>query len=118
MATFRRDVAGSLDIVTNNVQPIHAEVKPEIKPATVKPCSASNKPAGIEPGIVFQVVPPTSGAVFQKSLRKSLPATTKLDLIRSVNRILALLVLLLTATVEVYPILAQLFATIYDYMIE
>ncbi|KAI8433719.1 hypothetical protein MSG28_015707 [Choristoneura fumiferana] len=97
---FRRDVAGSLDIVTNNVQPIHAEVKPEIKPATVK------------------VVPPTSGAVFQKSLRKSLPATTKLDLIRSVNRILALLVLLLTATVEVYPILAQLFATIYDYMIE
>ncbi|KPJ16347.1 hypothetical protein RR48_04612 [Papilio machaon] len=54
---------GALDIVTNNAQPIHAEVKRENaeaveKTLTLQPCSESQRkvvPSKIEPGVVFQV---------------------------------------------------------------
>ncbi|CAH2061873.1 unnamed protein product, partial [Iphiclides podalirius] len=63
-ARRKREAVGALDIVTNNAQPIHAEVKPE------------NGEVG------GKVTPPKTLFYEAISLRKSLPLTSKLDLIR------------------------------------
>ncbi|CAH2061874.1 unnamed protein product, partial [Iphiclides podalirius] len=84
-ARRKREAVGALDIVTNNAQPIHAEVKPENGEVGGKKCSKSHRkrlPSKIEPGVVFQVTPPKTLFYEAISLRKSLPLTSKLDLIR------------------------------------
>ncbi|XP_063390123.1 uncharacterized protein LOC134675743 [Cydia fagiglandana] len=145
----RRDVVGgSLDIVSKNVQPIHADVKTDIvsknvqpihadvksdmtvteQPTsrtthctfqstleTLQPCSTGYVPSQIEPGIVFQVTPPVT--IFKQSLRKSLPAPSRLELIRSISRLATVVVLAFTALVELYPTLAHLFNTFYSFMV-
>ncbi|CAK1595010.1 unnamed protein product [Parnassius mnemosyne] len=115
----KRDAVGALDIVTNNAQPIHAEVKPENAEVREKQCSLSRRkhvPSQIEPGVVFQVTPPKPAIYEAKSLRKSSPLTNRLDLIRGISRILTLLVLAVSAIFEFYPVVRQTYDTIIDIM--
>ncbi|XP_063543372.1 uncharacterized protein LOC134751815 isoform X2 [Cydia strobilella] len=92
----REVVGGSLDIVSKNVQPIHADVKSEMT-------------------VTEQVTPPVT--IFQQSLRKSLPVPSRLELIKSISRLAAVVALALTALVELYPALAHLFNTFYSFMV-
>ncbi|KPI94101.1 hypothetical protein RR46_13266 [Papilio xuthus] len=111
--------AGALDIVTNNAQPIHAEVKRENAEVAEKPCSESQRnvvPSKIEPGVVFQVTPPKEVVFETKSLRKSTPLTTKLDLIRGISRIITLSVLALSAIFEFFPFLRQAYDAVIEIM--
>ncbi|XP_045507704.1 uncharacterized protein LOC123703671 [Colias croceus] len=88
----RRDAVGSLDIVTNNVQPIHADVKND--------------------GFSEKVLPPRE--TYYQSLRKSFPLTTTLDLVRAISRLFTFIVLGTSAAIELYPVLQSLYETVYD----
>ncbi|XP_048000186.1 uncharacterized protein LOC125237225 isoform X3 [Leguminivora glycinivorella] len=111
---YRREVGGTLEIVSKNVQPIHADVKSEMT-VTEQPCSTGYVPSQIEPGIVFKVTPPAT--IFQQSLRKSLPVPSRLELIRSISRLAAVVALAFTALVELYPALAHLVNTLYSFIV-
>ncbi|XP_048000184.1 uncharacterized protein LOC125237225 isoform X1 [Leguminivora glycinivorella] len=130
---YRREVGGTLEIVSKNVQPIHADVKSEMTvteqltsgstrctfesptETTEVPCSTGYVPSQIEPGIVFKVTPPAT--IFQQSLRKSLPVPSRLELIRSISRLAAVVALAFTALVELYPALAHLVNTLYSFIV-
>ncbi|KAG6464297.1 uncharacterized protein LOC115452968 [Manduca sexta] len=113
----KRDTSGALHILTNHAQPIHADVKQERNGDTNdKRCSGNHLPASIEPGVVFQVLPPSNVGYELKSLRKSSPLTNKLDLIRSISRVATLSVLLISAILEFYPMLQHLYYTIYSFV--
>ncbi|XP_013178391.1 PREDICTED: uncharacterized protein LOC106125656 [Papilio xuthus] len=90
--------AGALDIVTNNAQPIHAEVKRE------------------NAEVAEKVTPPKEVVFETKSLRKSTPLTTKLDLIRGISRIITLSVLALSAIFEFFPFLRQAYDAVIEIM--
>ncbi|XP_060807900.1 uncharacterized protein LOC132903502 [Amyelois transitella] len=87
----KRDVGGTLNIQTNHAQPIHADVKPEAVDVTEK------------------VTPPKDAVYELKSLRKSLPLTDTLELIRSISRVTTLTVLLVSAIVEFFPLIQHLY---------
>ncbi|XP_045540643.1 uncharacterized protein LOC106709425 [Papilio machaon] len=89
---------GALDIVTNNAQPIHAEVKRENAEAVEK------------------VTPPKEMVFETKSLRKSTPLTTKLDLIRGISRIITLSVLAISAIFEFFPFFRQAYDAVIEMM--
>ncbi|CAF4944498.1 unnamed protein product [Pieris macdunnoughi] len=108
----RRDVVGALDIVTNNVQPIHADVKND-QALSEKPCLKSlrnNRPARIEPGVVFKVTPPKDTF----SLRRNFPLSSTLDLFRAISRLITVTVLAVSAGIEFYPVLQGFYETIHE----
>ncbi|XP_050555764.1 uncharacterized protein LOC118276950 isoform X1 [Spodoptera frugiperda] len=120
---IKRDAAGALHIVTNHAQPIHADVKSEAPTEITEktgeqPCSKG--PDHIEPGVGFLVTSPedTVTTYEVKSLRKSLTLTppTTLTLIRSVSRVVTLLVLFVSAILEFYPTFSKLVCTIFSFM--
>ncbi|XP_039761800.1 uncharacterized protein LOC120634959 isoform X1 [Pararge aegeria] len=118
LARRKRDATGALDILTNHAQPIHADVKYDHSTVD-KPCPKTyvgNFPSNIEPGTVFQVAPPKDAIYKGKSLRKSLPRTTGLDIVRAVSRVVTLIALVFTAVVEFYPLIRRLYYTVYDFM--
>ncbi|XP_031765262.1 uncharacterized protein LOC116412977 isoform X1 [Galleria mellonella] len=116
LARHKRDVVGALDIHTNHVQPIHADVKTE-KDDNTKPCPTNPiVPPMIELGTVFQVIPPIDVQHIDRSLQKSLPITDTIDLVRSISRVTTLFVLLTSAIIEFFPLIQQLFLTIYSYV--
>ncbi|XP_045485521.1 uncharacterized protein LOC110993841 [Pieris rapae] len=88
---LRRDAEGSLDIVTNNVQPIHADVKND-------------------QAISEQVTPPKD--IF--SLRRSFPLLSTLDLFRAISRLISVTVLAVSAGIEFFPILQGFYETIHE----
>ncbi|XP_053620993.1 uncharacterized protein LOC128681247 isoform X2 [Plodia interpunctella] len=94
----KRDVGGTLNIVTNHAQPIHADVKPE----------ASE--------IAEKVTPPKDAIYEVKSGRKSFPLTDTLDLIRSVSRVTSLVILLISAVIEFFPLIEHLYNIINLYI--
>ncbi|XP_049881982.1 uncharacterized protein LOC126378004 [Pectinophora gossypiella] len=101
-ARYKRDNAvGALDIVTNNAHPIHAEVKSE-----------SLVPIG-DISTADKVTPPKDSIYPSKSLRKSWPLTSRLDLVRSVTRVVTLVVLVISAAFEFYPLLQHLYDLYY-----
>ncbi|XP_045781208.1 uncharacterized protein LOC123878151 isoform X2 [Maniola jurtina] len=100
LARRKRDAAGALEIRTNHAQPIHADVR--------------NDHTGVDK-ITFQVTPPRDTIYQDKSLRKSLPRTTGLDIVRAVSRLVTLVALVFTV-VEFYPLAQQLYYTVYDFM--
>ncbi|XP_050555765.1 uncharacterized protein LOC118276950 isoform X2 [Spodoptera frugiperda] len=104
---IKRDAAGALHIVTNHAQPIHADVK-------------SEAPTEITEKTGEQVTSPedTVTTYEVKSLRKSLTLTppTTLTLIRSVSRVVTLLVLFVSAILEFYPTFSKLVCTIFSFM--
>ncbi|XP_061725151.1 uncharacterized protein LOC133531072 isoform X1 [Cydia pomonella] len=111
----RRDVVGgSLDIVSKNVQPIHADVKSEMT-VTEQPTSRSTHCTFESTHDTLQVTPPVT--IFHQSLRKSLPVPSRLELIKSISRLAAVVALAFTALVELYPALAHLLNTFYSFMI-
>ncbi|XP_045781207.1 uncharacterized protein LOC123878151 isoform X1 [Maniola jurtina] len=117
LARRKRDAAGALEIRTNHAQPIHADVRND-HTGVDKPCPKTylgNFPSNIEPGTVFQVTPPRDTIYQDKSLRKSLPRTTGLDIVRAVSRLVTLVALVFTV-VEFYPLAQQLYYTVYDFM--
>ncbi|XP_052742920.1 uncharacterized protein LOC128198957 [Bicyclus anynana] len=91
----KRDATGALEIRTNHADPIHADVKYDPPHDKVTP------PKDILQGT---------------SYRKSLPHTTRLDIVRALSRLVALLALLFTAVVEFYPLVYNLYYMIYDFM--
>ncbi|XP_031765266.1 uncharacterized protein LOC116412977 isoform X2 [Galleria mellonella] len=97
LARHKRDVVGALDIHTNHVQPIHADVKTEKDDNT-------------------KVIPPIDVQHIDRSLQKSLPITDTIDLVRSISRVTTLFVLLTSAIIEFFPLIQQLFLTIYSYV--
>nr|XP_049707848.1 uncharacterized protein LOC126056952 [Helicoverpa armigera] len=104
----KRGASGALHIVTNHAQPIHADVKSETSTDNVE--KVSNE----------QVTPPEDGLTTYevKSLRKSLsfaPPTT-LTLIRSISRVVTLVVLFVSAILEFYPTFHSLITTIIRFM--
>ncbi|XP_059045895.1 uncharacterized protein LOC131841591 [Achroia grisella] len=112
----KRDVVGALDIVTNDVQPIHAEVKQERNDNT-KPCPTNPiVPSMIESGTVFQVIPPSNVLHIQGSLRKSLPITDTIDLVRSISRGITFFVLIIYAVIEFFPGMQHLISIIWSYL--
>ncbi|XP_063543371.1 uncharacterized protein LOC134751815 isoform X1 [Cydia strobilella] len=110
----REVVGGSLDIVSKNVQPIHADVKSEMT-VTEQPTSRTTHCTFESTLETLQVTPPVT--IFQQSLRKSLPVPSRLELIKSISRLAAVVALALTALVELYPALAHLFNTFYSFMV-
>ncbi|XP_045781209.1 uncharacterized protein LOC123878151 isoform X3 [Maniola jurtina] len=96
LARRKRDAAGALEIRTNHAQPIHADVR--------------NDHTGVD-----KVTPPRDTIYQDKSLRKSLPRTTGLDIVRAVSRLVTLVALVFTV-VEFYPLAQQLYYTVYDFM--
>ncbi|XP_063630668.1 uncharacterized protein LOC134801971 isoform X2 [Cydia splendana] len=129
----RRDVVGgSLDIVSKNVQPIHADVKSDVVSKNVQPIHADVKsdmtvteqPTSRTTHCTFestletlQVTPPVTVTIFKQSLRKSLPVPSRLELIRSISRLATVVVLAFTALVELYPALAHLVNTFYSFVV-
>ncbi|XP_039761801.1 uncharacterized protein LOC120634959 isoform X2 [Pararge aegeria] len=97
LARRKRDATGALDILTNHAQPIHADVK-------------------YDHSTVDKVAPPKDAIYKGKSLRKSLPRTTGLDIVRAVSRVVTLIALVFTAVVEFYPLIRRLYYTVYDFM--
>nr|XP_034837698.1 uncharacterized protein LOC117993925 isoform X2 [Maniola hyperantus] len=97
LARCKRDATGALEIRTNHAQPIHADVK--------------NDHTGVD-----KVTAPKDTIYQDKSLRKSLPHTTGLDIVRAVSRLVTLVALVFTAVVEFYPLVQQLYYTVYDFM--
>ncbi|VVC96781.1 unnamed protein product [Leptidea sinapis] len=91
---FNGNSVGSLDILTNHAQPIHADVKTD--------------------GLTEKVTPPKDTIYQAKSLRKSFPLTTKLDLVRGISRIITLAVLTVGAAVEFYPFLLNLYNVVQE----
>ncbi|XP_075987858.1 uncharacterized protein LOC142984267 isoform X2 [Anticarsia gemmatalis] len=93
----KRNAVGALHIVTNHAQPIHADVKSDGD--------------GTE-----KVTAPEDAVYTMKSLRKSLPADsspTTLDVVRSVSRIVTILILFISAVCEFYPTVLEMIMTIY-----
>ncbi|XP_032524672.1 uncharacterized protein LOC116775793 isoform X1 [Danaus plexippus] len=112
---WKRDESGVLNILTNHAQPIHADVKGDNE----KPCFKvylGIPPSNIEDGTVFQVVPPKDVLYEGRSLRKSLPLNSRLDLVRAISRVVTLLVLLFSAAVEFYPVFYQLYNIMYEFI--
>ncbi|XP_032524674.1 uncharacterized protein LOC116775793 isoform X2 [Danaus plexippus] len=91
---WKRDESGVLNILTNHAQPIHADVK----------------------GDNEKVVPPKDVLYEGRSLRKSLPLNSRLDLVRAISRVVTLLVLLFSAAVEFYPVFYQLYNIMYEFI--
>ncbi|XP_063370342.1 uncharacterized protein LOC134658620 [Cydia amplana] len=110
----RNAVEGSLDIVSKNVQPIHADVKSEMT-VTEQPTSRTTHCTFESTLETLKVTPPVT--IFQQSLRKSLPVPSRLELIRSISRLAAVVALAFTALVELYPALAHLVNTFYSFMV-
>ncbi|XP_047540911.1 uncharacterized protein LOC125073872, partial [Vanessa atalanta] len=94
LSRYKRDSAGALNIVTNHAPAIHADVKDDNSGATDK------------------VTAPKDTLYDGKSLRKSLPLTTKLDLVRAVSRVVTLITLLFSAIVEFYPFVQHMYVMI------
>ncbi|XP_026324436.1 uncharacterized protein LOC113233529 [Hyposmocoma kahamanoa] len=114
----KRNAVGALEIVHNNAQPIHAEVKPEtrvapaaIEASTVKKSNDPGPNSGLP--ITDKVTPPEHVVYDNKPLRRSSPLISKLELIRNVTRTITLLVLILSAVVEFFPLLQQLYFLYY-----
>ncbi|XP_050358226.1 uncharacterized protein LOC126778589 isoform X3 [Nymphalis io] len=119
LSRYKRESAGALNIVTNHAPAIHADVKDDNTGQADKPCPKTyvgNFPSNIEPGVVFQVTPPKDTLYDGKSLRKSLPLTTKLDLVRAVSRVVTLITLLFSAIVEFYPFVQHMYKTIDEFI--
>ncbi|XP_022828478.1 uncharacterized protein LOC111357913 [Spodoptera litura] len=121
---IKRGATGALHIVTNHAQPIHADVKSEAPTEhtekTGEQACKSKGPDHIEPGVGFKVTSPEDAITTYeiKSLRKSLIITppTTLTLIRSVSRVVTLLVLFMSAILEFYPTFSGLICTIFSFM--
>ncbi|XP_048000185.1 uncharacterized protein LOC125237225 isoform X2 [Leguminivora glycinivorella] len=112
---YRREVGGTLEIVSKNVQPIHADVKSEMT-VTEQLTSGSTRCTFESPTETTEVVTPPA-TIFQQSLRKSLPVPSRLELIRSISRLAAVVALAFTALVELYPALAHLVNTLYSFIV-
>ncbi|XP_075987857.1 uncharacterized protein LOC142984267 isoform X1 [Anticarsia gemmatalis] len=111
----KRNAVGALHIVTNHAQPIHADVKSD-GDGTEKPCPEGSRPGHVESGAGFKVTAPEDAVYTMKSLRKSLPADsspTTLDVVRSVSRIVTILILFISAVCEFYPTVLEMIMTIY-----
>ncbi|XP_050358224.1 uncharacterized protein LOC126778589 isoform X1 [Nymphalis io] len=65
---------------------------------------------------LVKVTPPKDTLYDGKSLRKSLPLTTKLDLVRAVSRVVTLITLLFSAIVEFYPFVQHMYKTIDEFI--
>ncbi|XP_026743366.1 uncharacterized protein LOC113505058 [Trichoplusia ni] len=104
---LKRGAVGALHIVTNHAQPIHADVKPETAADTND--KAPEKVTAPDDGFTTYEI---------KSLRKSLPYTspTPLELIRSVSRVITLIVLFVSAVLEFYPTFHSLMCTIVSFV--
>ncbi|RVE49960.1 hypothetical protein evm_005428 [Chilo suppressalis] len=96
----KRDAVGALRIINNHASPIHEDVKLEGETAPDK------------------VVPPKDAVWFEgQSLRKSLPLSNRLDLVRSISRFITLFVLLISGIVEFYPMIQQLYQCVQSFVL-
>ncbi|KAI5636220.1 hypothetical protein NE865_11059 [Phthorimaea operculella] len=114
---YKRDAVGALDIVTNNGQAIHADVKQEnladnevttpATPVTDKLSSANGTEAGDVATPDLVTAPKDVAVVFGKSGRKSWPLSNQLDLVRSISRVVAFSVVIIAAAIEVYSLIGH-----------
>ncbi|XP_053620992.1 uncharacterized protein LOC128681247 isoform X1 [Plodia interpunctella] len=123
----KRDVGGTLNIVTNHAQPIHADVKPEASEIAEKiytwvnlimKCAYLKLPEceSLSKKLAHGVTPPKDAIYEVKSGRKSFPLTDTLDLIRSVSRVTSLVILLISAVIEFFPLIEHLYNIINLYI--
>ncbi|KAJ2943121.1 hypothetical protein O0L34_g18813 [Tuta absoluta] len=116
---YKRDAVGALDIVTNNAQPIHADVKQEnladnevttTAPVTEKLSSANGTAAGGGVTPIVVTAPKDVAVVVEKygSGRKSWPLSNKLDLFRSISRVVTLSFVIISTIIEIYSLIRHL----------
>ncbi|XP_046974242.1 uncharacterized protein LOC124540618 [Vanessa cardui] len=98
LSRYKRDSGGALNIVTNHAPAIHADVKDD------------------NAGQTDKVTAPKDALYDGRSLRKSLPLTTKLDLVRAVSRVVTLITLLFSAIVEFYPFVQHMYRMIDEFI--
>ncbi|XP_050358225.1 uncharacterized protein LOC126778589 isoform X2 [Nymphalis io] len=136
LSRYKRESAGALNIVTNHAPAIHADVKDDNtgqadKTQDKQTCSCTqmstlrgNRTRNLQrerqvsnhANRLVKVTPPKDTLYDGKSLRKSLPLTTKLDLVRAVSRVVTLITLLFSAIVEFYPFVQHMYKTIDEFI--